>query len=200
MIEKRGAQQCITQFGLLFFVLLLHVMAFAQEPIDLFPKQLIREVSKGTKPTSADLTELGEITESPAMGKFFSLNKKWNPSFSFVYIGRVNCCRAGGCSNPNLHNAGGVSEYLDYFILYNDSASVQKIKIFNYCATHGQEVTNASWLNQFANYNGTTELQVGKNIDAISGATVSVYGVVADVEEKTLLLQKWIKRNSLVSF
>ncbi len=197
MIEKRGVQQRVARFGLLFFVLLLNVMAFSQEPINFFPKQLIREVSKGAKLTPADLTELGEITESSAMGKFFSLNKKWNPSFSFIYIGRVNCCRAGGCSNPNVHTTGGVSEYFDYFILYNDSASVQKMKIFNYSATHGHQVTNAGWLKQFMDYTIDTELQVGKNIDAISGATVSVYGLVADVEEKTLLLHKWIRRNSL---
>jgi hypothetical protein len=200
MKEKRGVQHCFVRLGMLFLVLLMNSMAIAQVPIDFYPKQLVREVSKGTKLTSADFIELSEIADDPAMGKFFSLDKKWLPSFSFVYIGRVNCCRAGGCSKPSAHDPGGQSEYFDYYILYSDSASVQKIKIFNYSATHGQEVTNAGWLKQFEDYMGNTELQVGKNIDAISGATVSVFGLVADVEEKTQQLQKWLKRKQVVLF
>jgi hypothetical protein len=193
MLEKRGIQQGFIRLGVLFFVLLLNVMAFAKQPIDFFPKQLVREVSKTTKLKSTDLTELSEVKESSAMGKFFSLNKIFNPSFSYIYIGRVNCCRAGGCSNPNLKKTSRQSEYFDYFILYNDSASIQKVKIFNYSATHGQEVASASWLKQFENYKGDTEMKVGKTIDAISGATVSVYGLVDDIEEKTLFLGNWLK-------
>ncbi len=41
------------------------------------------------------------------------------------------------------------------------------------------------WLKQFTGYDGSDTLEVGKNVDAISGATISVYGITLDVQMKT---------------
>ena len=64
------------------------------------------------------------------------------------------------------------------------------VRVFNYAATHGQEVSVKRWLDQFAGHDGAEPLRVGKEIDAISGATISVYALVADVQEKTIILKK----------
>jgi len=66
--------------------------------------------------------------------------------------------------------------------------------VYNYQATHGQEVTNKGWLKQFQGYDGSRSLTVGKSIDAISGATVSVLGITNDVQEKTRLLKQIISQ------
>nr|WP_319999623.1 hypothetical protein [uncultured Draconibacterium sp.] len=42
----------------------------------------------------------------------------------------------------------------------------------------------------FTGFNDSGSLKVDKNIDAISGATISVYTITADVENKTALLKK----------
>jgi Na+-translocating ferredoxin:NAD+ oxidoreductase RnfG subunit len=67
---------------------------------------------------------------------------------------------------------------------------VKLVRVFNYAATHGQEVAIRKWLDQFSGYDGGKPLRVGKEIDAISGATISVYAIVADVSEKIMLLRK----------
>lgn len=108
----------------------------------------------------------------------------------------MNSCRAGGCSNPALSASGlETSEFFDYFVVFEDDIAVQQVRIFNYQATHGQEVTNKGWLKQFQGYNGERQLNVGKNIDAISGATVSVYAITNDIQEKTHLLKQVIQKN-----
>jgi Na+-translocating ferredoxin:NAD+ oxidoreductase RnfG subunit len=42
-------------------------------------------------------------------------------------------------------------------------------------------------------YNGSSKLQVNKNVDAIAGATISVHAITADIESKTDLLNTVIK-------
>jgi hypothetical protein len=75
---------------------------------------------------------------------------------------------------------------------------VELVKIFNYAATHGHEVSAKGWLKQFAGYNGSDTLQVGKNVDAISGATISVYGITLDVQMKTILLKNYLCKNKQI--
>ncbi|HCY41547.1 MAG TPA: FMN-binding protein, partial [Prolixibacteraceae bacterium] len=50
------------------------------------------------------------------------------------------------------------------------------------------------WLKQFQGYDGTRPLTVGKSIDAISGATVSVFSITDDIQEKTRLLKKIVSK------
>ncbi|MFO7723182.1 MAG: hypothetical protein R6V49_08180 [Bacteroidales bacterium] len=52
--------------------------------------------------------------------------------------------------------------------------------------------TAKRWLRQFIGYNGTSELVVGKNEDAISGATVSVQGITADIIIKQALFRSLV--------
>lgn len=121
-------------------------------------------------------------------GKFFRINSDVS-QYKYIYTGRVNSCRAGGCSNPVEIPGKGESEYFDYFILFDKNKTVRLVKVFNYQATHGHEVTAKSWLKQFIGHNGSKPLQVNKNVDAISGATISVYAITIDIETKTEILQ-----------
>jgi hypothetical protein len=125
-------------------------------------------------------------------GKYMTLSGTPDNLKKYVYIGRVNSCRQGGCSNPVETIGIETPEYFDYLILFDAGLSVQLVKVYNYQATHGQEITNKGWLKQFQGYNGNRSLTVGKSIDAISGATVSVQVITADVQEKTQLLKRLV--------
>jgi len=124
-------------------------------------------------------------------GKFLILPEP-NDLKKYIYVGRVNSCRQGGCSNPVQTMTIETPEYFDYFILFDAHFSVTQVKVYNYQATHGQEVANKGWLKQFQGYNGSRPLTVGKSIDAISGATVSVFGIPNDIEQKTTLLKNLV--------
>lgn len=129
-----------------------------------------------------------EAVASSIQGKFLELSVPGTRKY--IYAGRVNSCRQGGCSNPAQTISIETPEYFDYLIVFDTGLSVQLVKVYNYQATHGQEVTNKGWLKQFAGYNGSRSLTVGKNIDAIAGATVSVYGITNDIQEKTQILKQ----------
>lgn len=168
----------------------------AQADIDLHPKVLDREIIR----INGDNNKLSELAASPEVasqivpGKFYVVSARPAASqVQYAYVGRVKTCRSGGCSiNNEYHDKE--SEYFDYIILYDSACSVRLVKIYNYQATHGQEVTAKSWLKQFIGYKGDTELYAGKNIDAISGATISVNAINFDVEYRTGMLMQTIKQ------
>lgn len=172
-----------------------------QENIKYRPNSLQRELAK------EKIDELSEINISDAqlfqteiMGKFFLVkNINLQNGITYVYVGRVNSCRSGGCSLTN-ETVSSTFEYFDYFILYNTEGRVINVKVFNYMATKGQEITARSWLKQFNGYEGRSALQVGEDIDGISGATISVYAIINDVQAKTQLLHKWIRQKSKAAF
>lgn len=167
----------------------------AQEIIDYRPKSLVKELKKFDVQELSELEEL-KIPDSIAKknqfnGKFFLIREDdHGRGVKYLYMGRVNSCRAGGCSIAGGPLADLDQEYFDYFIMYDAGVRVKLVRVYDYQATHGQEVTVRGWLKQFSGYDGRANLQVGKEIDAISGATISVYAITSDVLMKTRMLKE----------
>lgn len=163
---------------------------------DFEDKSLQKELQKigGIEKPEWKEIDVPEAIAITIQGKFLILSDP-NNAKKYIYVGRVNSCRQGGCSNPAQTISIETPEYFDYLIVFDAGLSVQQVKVYNYQATHGQEVTNKGWLKQFAGYNGSRSLTVGKNIDAIAGATVSVYGITTDVQEKTQILKQMMAGN-----
>jgi len=166
-----------------------------QPEIDYSHRRLYRALEKECGMPEPKMTELAVprslAAGDPVLGKFFAVeDKNYVNQQLFLYIGRVNSCRAGGCSASIDEEVYGDSEYFDYFILFDPGPAVREVIVYNYQATHGQEVSARGWLRQFKGYDGKEALRVGKEVDAISGATISVYGITLDVVDKTRLLKK----------
>ncbi len=133
-------------------------------------------------------------------GKFFIVGDHVSPNSSkYVYIGRVNSCRAGGCSVNDHRSSDQTSEYFDYFILFDASCIVRQVRVYNYQATHGQEITASSWLKQFIGYGSENAMNTGKKIDAISGATISVTAITYDIQDKTSMLKQIVQKTGMVN-
>ena len=122
-------------------------------------------------------------------GYFYQFIPRKDQAPQYLYVGRVNTCRTGGCAGKMSTPLIAISEYFDYFILFDDEKNVQRVGILNYQATHGHEITARGWLRQFVGYDGSHTLLVDKHIDAISGATISVYAITEDVGLKTDILK-----------
>ncbi len=56
------------------------------------------------------------------------------------------------------------------------------MKVYNYRATHGHEVMGWGWLKQFIGYSGGKEMVYGKDIEAITGATISASALTANLQ------------------
>ncbi|MBK7712370.1 MAG: hypothetical protein IPJ37_16485 [Bacteroidales bacterium] len=97
------------------------------EEINFNPRLLHKELSTLLCGADFQMHELvlpdSVIRNNIVNGKFFTILCKQREKY-LAYIGRVNSCRAGGCSNPALNNPGGEYEYFDYFILFDSERRV----------------------------------------------------------------------------
>ncbi len=177
----------------------LSCMAYGRGDINYEHKAIQRTLEKNLSLVNPQLSELvlPEAIETGIEGKFFNVTSdNTDAEIRYMYIGRVNSCRAGGCSLPGALAQGAESEYFDYLMVFNAQCEVIMVKVFNYQATHGHEVTAKGWLKQFIGYqNNEKELEVGKNIDSISGATISVNGITRDISDKTQIISDFISRS-----
>lgn len=177
---------------LVVLILILNVQSWGQSEFRYDNSILIKAL---TKEGISDFSDISEIPLADSLkqkyrlqGEFYEINLDIS-RYKYIYAGRVNSCRNGGCSISVQTLKEGASEYFDYFILFDQNKTVQLVKVFNYQATHGHEITAKGWLKQFIGYNGSESLQVDKNIDTISGATISVNAITFDVEMKTEILK-----------
>jgi hypothetical protein len=90
-------------------------------------------------------------------------------------------CRVGGCAAPT--NNANVQSYetFDYMVVYDPSLKIIKVDIANYGGQYGYEICRAKWLAQFIGGNSGFKLE--RNIDGISGATVSAQFLIDDLNE-----------------
>lgn len=159
-------------------------------------RQLQKDLRKSLKLDKLELNTLfntdKEVDLSALSGQFFVVSGEEKTNLAYVYNGRVFSCRTGGCTHGTAQNPEQESEYFDYYILFDTLGKVTHIRVYNYAATHGQEVTARNWLKQFYGFEGQQTLTVGKDIDAISGATISVYAITADIEYQTKQLHRFL--------
>lgn len=172
---------------LLFILISLAFGKTSESSIDYNPRSLHNNFKKITGCENYHMEELA--IQNPDSygsmdGKFFRISCNSGNKY-FVYIGRVNSCRASGCT---IDRPVGEFEFFDYYTIYDSTYQVVEVRVHNYEASHGQEITARGWLKQFIGYQAGNYLEVGKNVDAISGATISVNGIVEDVKDKTNML------------
>jgi hypothetical protein len=165
---------------------------------EVLPENLPKQVNKALK-NQFGKDDIVLVEKKPGArefphDKFFVIKSGGNDSDikGYLHYGRVMTCRSGVCSMPDEKVSGVDSEYFDYMIFFNPSVMVENIRVFNYQASYGHEITARGWLRQFQGFSGEKSLNVGKNIDAISGATVSVHAITDDVQWKTSLLKKML--------
>lgn len=178
------------------FALLLSTNLWGRGDINYEHKSIQKTLVKTCQIQNPSLAELmlPDNLQGNLPGKFFEVkHSNTDQNKLFLYIGRVNSCRAGGCSMPNNPAPQGNSEYFDYMVLFNQLGKVTMVKIFNYQATHGHEITAKGWLKQFIGYSPESDrLEVGRNIDSISGATISVNGITQDISDKTQIINRYL--------
>jgi Na+-translocating ferredoxin:NAD+ oxidoreductase RnfG subunit len=56
-------------------------------------------------------------------------------------------------------------------------------EVIKYREAYGGEVGNKNWLAQFIHFSDTSDFKLGKNIDGISGATISVNSLSKGIQK-----------------
>jgi Na+-translocating ferredoxin:NAD+ oxidoreductase RnfG subunit len=67
--------------------------------------------------------------------------------------------------------------------------------VLRYREPYGGAISSRSWLNQFTGKSASEGFKVEKDIDSVSGATISVNSVTRGVLKLTLVMEKIISEN-----
>lgn len=70
-------------------------------------------------------------------------------------------------------NALGKLDTFDFVVIYDQDLIIKKIKVVAYREDYGGEIGSNRWLKQFINLTKEDSVTYGKEIKAISGATIS---------------------------
>lgn len=96
-----------------------------------------------------------------------------------------------------LETAPSKTAEFDYMILFNADGVILKSKVLIYREEYGGEIGSTRWQKQFVGKSVNDNLDYKKNIDAISGATISVKSMINSVNE-VLQTVKILKENKII--
>ena len=86
-----------------------------------------------------------------------------------------------------LDNVKGKSQPITYAVFFDETGIVSQSHIIKYREPIGGEVSHKNWLNQFSGRTKDSTYNVGKDIDGISGATISVNAVTRGIQRSALI-------------
>jgi hypothetical protein len=110
---------------------------------------------------------------------------KTNDTISgYSMITRSLGCKIGGCDKPNKDTIS----FEEFFFLtaFDKQKNIKKVRVLEYTSDHGYQIANKGWLKQFER---DSTFEVGRNIDGISGATISVKSITKAVNEQIGILE-----------
>ena len=82
----------------------------------------------------------------------------------------------------------GKNDFFDYMVLFDESLHIKKVVMLVYRSSYGGEIMAKYWLKQFeGKYNGE-QLEFNKDIDSISGATISAPAITTGIKSISLLM------------
>ena len=86
-----------------------------------------------------------------------------------------------------MDNVLGKSMPITFLVILNNEGDILASEVIKYREAYGSEVGNKNWLAQFTHFNDTTDFKIGKNIDGISGATISVNSLSKGIQKMAVL-------------
>ena len=82
-----------------------------------------------------------------------------------------------------IGTAPSKTDTFEYLVVFDLSLIIKKVNVLVYREDYGGEIGSKRWLRQFVGKARSTDLAVGKNIAAISGATISVYSMTNAINQ-----------------
>lgn len=93
-----------------------------------------------------------------------------------------------------LDNVYGKSLPITFIVIFDMNGKILCSEIIKYREPYGGAVQSKEWNSQFKGKDEHSEFIVGKDINSISGATISVNSVTKGVKKLTLLVKSLLKK------
>ena len=94
-----------------------------------------------------------------------------------------------------IDNVYGKTLPITFLVIFNLDGSIHSSTIVKYREPHGGEVSGENWLSQFKGKNKSFSFDVGEDVQAISGATISVNSVTRGIKKLTILFSEILGHN-----
>lgn len=94
-----------------------------------------------------------------------------------------------------IDNVYGKTLPITFLVIFNLDGSIHNSTIVKYREEHGGAVSGENWLSQFKGKNKTYSFDVGEDVQAISGATISVNSVTRGIKKLTILFSEILDYN-----
>ena len=94
-----------------------------------------------------------------------------------------------------IDNVYGKTLPITFLVIFNLDGSIHGTTIIKYREPHGSEVSGENWLSQFNGKNKSFSFDAGEDVQAISGATISVNSVSRGIKKLTILFSEILGRN-----
>jgi len=82
----------------------------------------------------------------------------------------------------------GKNDYFDYMVIFDEELIIKKVIVLVYRSTYGGEIMSRSWLKQFIGKCKGEAMEIDKDIDSISGATLSAPSIAEGIKDLSLLI------------
>lgn len=148
-----------------------------------FPKPIQKRIDKAIETTfgieNAEFVEIPNI--SVGENEFVGIE---NVSVSSVVLSGKRVGFAGFSSSK------GKNDLFDYMVLFDESLHIKKVVVLVYRSSYGGEIMAKYWLKQFEDKSNGKEMEFEKDIDSISGATISAPSITTGIKSLSLLMVK----------
>lgn len=165
---------------ILFYLYLLFPFSFGTAPSEFYPEKeaakIVKSVLKEKEITFPEKWEMENLTGERAFLIVYKLGKTESVQNEYAVFTQ----------------AKGRYELFDYLLILAADFTVQKVSIVKYRSERGGEIASKKWLKQFENYS-SGELRYGKEISALSGATLSASSITSDIPMVVEMLKEDLK-------
>lgn len=118
-----------------------------------------------------------------------SIKKEWE-----IYVGERDGQRNGFAV---VDQEKGMHEPIDFAVQFTPSGAVERVEIVAYREAYGDEVRSSRFREQFKGKTAHDPISVGKDIDIVSGASISSRSVAVGVKRDAMILDAAMKSGSL---
>lgn len=151
-----------------------------------YPKNLQKKIDKQIKKTFKTKvfhTRFLDLDSSFQNLDHFQILNERDSAIGQGIVQLSNSCKIGGCESNEAFDPEAAYESFYFSTLYNESGTIQSVKVLDYHSEYGYEITARSWLKQFQGLKGG-KLRKGYEIDGISGATISVNSIIQSINRQ----------------
>ena len=91
----------------------------------------------------------------------------------------------------------GMHEAIDFAVRFTDGGAVARIEVMAYREAYGDEIRSARFRAQFSGKTASHAITAGKDIDIVSGASISCRSIAVGIKRDVLVLETALKNRSL---